>query len=190
MGVITIILLALCLSTDAFAVAVSNGIYSRHVTRKDAVSTAFTFGFFQGLMPLLGFTLGSTFHELISRFQHWVALLLLGAIGINMLADAVKDRKATEEACYSANVFTAKNLIMQGIATSIDALAAGISFAVLEFNIWITASLIGIITFFCCFLGVEIGKKFGSLLGTNARFIGGCILILIGLKIFFENQFL
>ncbi|MDF2510916.1 MAG: hypothetical protein K0S04_782 [Herbinix sp.] len=190
MGVITIILLALGLSTDAFAVAVSNGIYSKHITRKDAVSTAFTFGLFQGLMPVIGFTLGSTFHELISRFQHWVALFLLSAIGINMLVDALKDLKSAEESCYSTNVFTAKNLVMQGIATSIDALAAGISFAVLELNIWITASLIGIITFFCCFLGVEIGKRFGSLLGTNARLIGGCILILIGLKIFFENQFL
>ncbi len=190
MGVITIILLALGLSTDAFAVAVSNGIYSKHITRKDAILNALTFGLFQGIMPVIGFTLGSTFHELVSRFQHWLALFLLGAIGINMLLDALKDLKAKEEACYSTNVFTAKNLIMQGIATSIDALAAGISFAVLEQNVWGTAALIAIITFFCCFLGVEIGKKFGSLLGTNARFFGGCILILIGIKIFFENQFL
>lgn len=189
MGVFTIILLALGLSTDAFAVAVSNGIYSKHITRKDALYNALTFGLFQGLMPVAGFTLGSTFHELVSLFQHWVALFLLGAIGINMLLDAWKDLKSSDEACYGTNVFSVKNLAMQGIATSIDALAAGISFAVLELNIWITAILIAIITFFCCFLGVEIGKKFGSLLGTNARFFGGCILILIGVKIFIEHQF-
>ncbi len=190
MGIITVILLALGLSTDAFAVAVSNGIYGKHITRKDAVRTALTFGLFQGLMPVLGFALGTTFHELVSRFQHWIALLLLGAIGINMLVDALKDFHGAEENGCPVNVFTTKNLVMQGIATSIDALAAGISFAVLELNIGLSASLIGIITFFCCFLGVEIGKKCGSLLGTNARLIGGCILILTGVKIFFENQFL
>ncbi|HHV13568.1 MAG TPA: manganese efflux pump [Clostridiales bacterium] len=190
MGIITVILLALGLSTDAFAVALSNGIYGKNITRKDAVRTALTFGLFQGLMPVLGFALGTTFHELVSRFQHWIALLLLGAIGVNMLVDALKELHAVEENSCPVNVFTTKNLVMQGIATSIDALAAGISFAVLELNIGLSAPLIGIITFFCCLLGVEIGKKCGSLLGTRARLIGGCILIFIGVKIFFENQFL
>lgn len=188
MGFITLILLAFGLSADAFAVAVSDGICSHKVTRKDAFYTALTFGFFQGLMPVLGFTLGNTFSEVVDRYQHWIALLLLGAIGINMISEAYKEYKHPEEACAVNNIFRAKNLILQGIATSIDAMAAGVSLAVMDFNIFYAAILIGIITFICCFLGVEIGKRFGSMLGLSARFIGGSIIILIGLKIFIENQ--
>ncbi len=190
MDLLTLILLALGLSADAFAVAVTNGIVSHRVTKKDALKTALFFGFFQGLMPLIGFTLGTTFAEFICRFQHWVALILLGAIGANMLTEAIKDWKSTEGTCTIMNIFTPKNLILQGIATSIDALAAGISLAVLDINIVTSSLLIGVITFFLCGFGVYIGKKFGSLLGVRARFVGGFILIAIGLKIFIENQFL
>ncbi len=189
MDFITIVLLALGLSADAFAVAVTNGICSKNVTKKDALITAFTFGFFQALMPVLGFTLGITFSDFVSRFQHWIALFLLGAIGINMMSEVIKDWKSTEAACPLTNIFTAKNLIMQGIATSIDALAAGVSLAVLDINIFTSASLIGLITFCCCTLGVYIGKKFGTLLGLRARLVGGIILVALGLKIFIENQF-
>ena len=187
MDFITLLLLALGLAADAFAVAVTNGICSHKITKKDAYKTAFIFGFFQALMPVLGFILGKTFSEIICLYQHWVALLLLGAIGINMLTEAYKDRKNPNEANIT-NVFTPKNLIMQGIATSIDALACGVSLAVMQINIFYSASLIGLITFFCCILGVYIGKKFGTLLGLRARLVGGCILLLIGLKIFIENQ--
>ena len=188
MDFITLILLALALSADAFAVAVTDGICSSKVTKKDAFITALTFGVFQALMPVLGFALGHTFSEFVYRYQHWIALILLGAIGINMISEAIVDWKNPDNTCPT-NVFSAKNLIMQGIATSIDALAAGISLAVLKINIFSSASLIGLITFFCCLFGVYIGKKFGSLLGLRARLIGGCILLLIGLKIFVENQF-
>jgi putative Mn2+ efflux pump MntP len=140
-------------------------------------------------MPVLGFTLGNTFSEFVSRFQHWIALFLLGAIGINMLAEVVKDWKNPEASCPVTNVFSAKNLIMQGVATSIDALAAGISLAVLDINIFSSALIIGLITFFLCTIGVEIGKRFGSLLGLRARLVGGIILVALGLKIFIENQF-
>jgi putative Mn2+ efflux pump MntP len=190
MDFITLILLALGLSADAFAVSVTNGMCSRIITKKNALATAVTFGFFQGLMPLLGFILGKSFTEIISRFQHWLALFLLGAIGINMLVDAVKESKQPEESCKGKIIFTAKNLIIQGIATSIDALAAGVSFAVLKINIVSASLLIATVTFFCCALGVYIGKKFGALLGIRARLVGGIILIVLGLKIFIENQFL
>lgn len=189
MDFITLILLALCLSADAFAVAVTNGICSSKVSKKNALATAITFGFFQGLMPVLGFTLGKTFSEFVCRYQHWIALLLLGAIGVNMLIDAIKDSKNPEAPLGEKNIFTAKNLVMQGIATSIDALAAGVSLAVLKINIFSSAILIATITFFCCGLGIYIGKKFGNLLGLRARFVGGMILLVLGLKIFVEGQF-
>jgi putative Mn2+ efflux pump MntP len=189
MELITLLLLALCLAADAFAVSVSDGIYSNKVTKMNAISTACIFGFCQGFMPVLGFFLGRTFTEVISRFHHWIALFLLGAIGINLLSEAIKEWKNPEEFCAQKNIFSIKNLIMQGIATSIDALAAGVSFAVLEVNIFAAAFLISVITFICCGLGVVIGKKFGSILGLRARLLGGTMLIVIGLKLFIEHQF-
>ncbi len=192
MGFFTLLLLAFCLSADAFAVAVTDGMCDSEVTRQHAFFTALSFGFFQALMPVIGFCLGRSFYELISRYQHWVAFLLLSAIGINMLFDAKKEgRKAPElEICEFANLFSAKSLIMQGIATSIDALAAGVSIAALKINIFTAAALIGLITFVLCIIGVEIGKRFGSLLGLRAKVIGGIVLIGIGTKILLENQFL
>lgn len=189
MNYLDLILLALGLTADAFAVSVTNGICSRKVSKKDALATAFTFGFFQALMPVLGFLLGTAFSSVVKRYQHWIALILLGAIGFNMLSDACKEWKHPEVSCKTTNVFSARNLIPQGIATSIDALAAGVSLTVLDINIYWSAFIIGSITFCCCALGVYIGKKFGSLLGIRARLVGSIILILLGIKIFVENQF-
>lgn len=191
MDFITLLLLAFGLSADAFAVSVTNGMCSSKVTKKHALLTALTFGFFQALMPVLGYVLGNTLADIVSRFQHWIALLLLGAIGVNMLADAIKEWKSSEAlVCTTLNIFTAKNLILQGLATSIDALAAGVSIAVLNINILASALIIGVITFLLCTIGVYIGKRFGAILGSRAKLIGGIVLIGIGLKIFIENQFL
>lgn len=187
MGFITLFLLALGLSTDAFAVSITNGMCSCRINKKNAFATAFTFGLFQALMPVLGFTLGRTFSDVIHRFQHWVALLLLAAIGMNMILDSFKEEKQAEGCCNNTNIFTPKNLVLQGIATSIDALAVGVSFAVMQLNIVFAALFIGIVTFCCCSIGIFIGSKFGSLLGARAKLIGGIILILIGFKIFFEQ---
>lgn len=189
MDLYTLIILALGLSADAFAVSISNGICSRKVTKRDALITALFFGFFQALMPVLGYILGNTFSGIVSRYQHWIALFLLGAIGINMLSEAISEEKHSEDGCQVNNIFTIRNLIMQGVATSIDALAAGVSLAVLNLNIFTSALLIGSVTFIFCASGVYIGKKFGSLLGLRARLLGGSILILLGLKIFIQNQF-
>ncbi len=191
MDFITLVLLALSLAADAFAVSVTNGMCSSKVTKKHALLTALTFGAFQSLMPVLGFVLGNTFAEFVFRCQHWIALLLLGAIGINMLSDAVKEGKSPNELiCSTQNVFRAKNLILQGFATSIDALAAGVSLAVLNINIMTSAIIIGIITFLLCAVGIYIGKRFGAILGFRAKILGGIILIGIGARIFIENQFL
>jgi putative Mn2+ efflux pump MntP len=190
MDIISLLLLALGLSADAFAVSVTDGICSFKVSKKDALLTAGIFGFFQALMPVLGYILGTTFSGIVNRYQHWIALFLLGAIGVNMLAEAFKEWRNPEETCLATNIFTLKNLIMQGIATSIDALAAGVSCAVLNINIVTSALIIGIITFLLCAPGVYIGKRFGSLLKLRARLVGSVILILLGVKIFIENQFL
>lgn len=187
MDSITLILIALSLSADAFAVAVTNGICSKRTSKCNLLSTAFTFGFLQGLMPMLGFALGKGFSDLISRYQHFVALFLLAAIGINMLVEAVKEGRHPENSMPDRSIFSAKNLLLQGIATSIDALAIGVSFSALQVNILFASILIGAVTFFCCAFGVYIGKRFGKLLGVRARLIGGILLLLIGLRIFFEN---
>ncbi len=187
MDLITRMLIGLGLSADAFAVAVTNGICSNRTNKKNVLATAVTFGFFQGLMPLLGFYLGKTFADIICRYQHYVALFLLTAIGINMITDAARERKQPEDICIVRNIYTARNLILQGIATSIDALAVGVSFAAMKVNIITASLLIGVITFFCCFLGVCIGKRFGALLGLRARLVGGILLIVIGLRIFAEK---
>lgn len=187
MDLLTQILLGFCLATDAFAVSITNGICSCKITKRNIFATAITFGAFQGIMPVLGYTLGNSFTDVISRYQHFIALFLLSAIGLNMIVDAVKDVKHPDGECVSKSIFTAKNLIIQGIATSIDALAVGVSLAAIDANITTTSILIGIITFLCCALGVYIGRKFGVLLGIRAKFGGGILLILIGIKIFLEN---
>lgn len=190
MDFITLFLLAFGLAADAFAVSVTNGMCSCKITRRHAVLTALTFGFFQALMPVLGFVLGNTFAEIVSRFQHWIALLLLSAIGVNMLTDAMKESKTPEvQICTTLNTFRAKNLILQGIATSIDALAAGVSIAVLNINILTAALIIGFITFLLCTIGIYIGKRFGTILGFRAKILGSIVLFGIGVKIFIENQF-
>ncbi len=187
MGLLTIFLLALGLSTDAFAVAVSNGMCSCEIRKKNAAATAIVFGFFQALMPVIGYYLGYSFYEFISRFQHWIALFLLSAIGFNMMMEALTERNHPEESCCSNHVFTSRNLILQGIATSIDALAAGVSFVAMQVNIVKASLLIGTTTFLCCYTGVYIGNKFGTILGIRARLFGGIILILLGIKLFLQH---
>lgn len=188
MDLLTQILLGFCLAADAFAVSITNGMCSKHITIKNVFFTAFTFGGFQAIMPILGYVLGSTFTNIISRYQHYIALILLGAIGIDMIIDAVREYKHPENVCKVKNVFSAGNLIIQGIATSIDALAIGVSLAAINANIVSTSLLIGIITFACCAFGVYIGRKFGLLLGIRARLGGGILLIFIGIKIFIEHM--
>lgn len=186
MDLITQILLGFCVATDAFAVSITNGMCSSRITKRNVLSTAFTFGLFQGIMPIMGFFLGHSFTNAISRYQHFIALFLLSAIGINMIVDAIKDIKNPDNICNAKDIFSAKNLIIQGIATSIDALAVGVSLAAIAANINSTSFLIGIITFLCCAFGVYIGRKFGMLLGIRAKLGGGILLILIGAKIFIE----
>lgn len=188
MDFLTLVFLAVGLAMDAFAVSITNGLCYPHLKTKHALFDGLTFGFFQMIMPIIGYFIGSTFSFAIRAVDHWIALILLCFIGGNMVREAVTQLRHPE--CPSnRSAFNAKLLFVQGIATSIDALAIGVSFAVMDVSIITAAVLIGIITFGFSFGGIFIGKKFGGLLKEKAEIIGGFILIFIGIKIFIEHMF-
>jgi putative Mn2+ efflux pump MntP len=185
MTILEIILIGIGLSMDAFAVSITNGLCCTDLKRPQMLSTAVCFGLFQGLMPVIGFFLGKAFEVYICAFDHWIALVLLGYIGGKMILDAVRGEEASGE--YP---LTLKLLITQGIATSIDALAVGVSFAALpDVNIWTAAVLICCTTFAFSLVGVVFGKRVSSKLGSRAQLAGGIILVGIGVKIFAEHMF-
>ena len=187
MDLLTLFLIAVGLSMDAFAVSVSDGMCYPDMPRKRALAIAGAFGLFQGIMPAAGYFAGNAFASLISGFDHWVALILLAAIGGNMIREAVGEMKHPEE--ETCRVFTWKLLLAQAVATSIDALAVGISFAMLSANIFYAASFIAVVTFTLSLIGVVAGRRFGGLLRQKAEIVGGLILIGIGVKIFIEHTF-
>ncbi len=186
MGTTTLFLIALGLSMDAFAVSISNGMCYRNFGAKQAVSCSFAFGLFQMLMPIVGYFAGRSFSDIIQSADHWIALLLLGVIGGKMVWDGIQELRSPES-CGPEKVFSFRILVLQAVATSIDALAIGIGFAVMKVNILTAASFIGCITFLCCLVGNRLGRRFGLILGTRAEILGGCILVGIGIKIFAEH---
>ena len=179
----TLLMIAIGLSMDAFAVSVTNGLCYNKADKKHALYIALTFGIFQGLMAVIGYYLGSTVSSKISDIGHFVAFIILSAIGVKMIFEAVKEND--KKNCKTIIEF--KELMIQGVATSIDSLAVGLGFSVLSINIWYSSSIIGIVTFIICFAGVLLGKKFGCYLKKKAVITGGIILILIGIKILLEN---
>ena len=182
----TLFFLALGLAMDASAVSISNVLCYRNIRKKQIIITALTFGVFQGLMPVIGFYVGRVFSSVVSSLDHWIALILLGFIGGSMIVESIKEFK-NMELCKTKKDFTLRTLLLQGIATSIDALAVGVSFSFLKTNIAIASLFIGVITFICCLIGAAVGKKFGAYLKEWAKIFGGTILILIGIKIFLEH---
>lgn len=187
MGFLTLFLIALGLAMDAFAVSVSNGICHRNAGGRQALAAGLTFGLFQAGMPLLGYFAGSTISGAMEALDHWIALILLSFIGVNMIKEAVKELRRPEERDCRKETGGLKALLLQGVATSIDAFAVGVGFAFLNTNIFTAVALIGVITFCTSFAGVFVGKKFGSLFKQKAEIFGGCILIFIGVKIFLEH---
>lgn len=185
---ITLIFVALGLAMDAFAVSISNSMCFKDLHKKQGVLTSLSFGIFQALMPVAGYIAGRGFSNVVSRIDHWIALVLLGIIGGKMIYDGIKDLRAGES-CAAGAHFTYKVMLVQAVATSIDALAVGISFAALEVNILYAAMFIGAITFVCCLVGHILGKKMGGAIGEKAEILGGIILVFIGLKIFIEHMF-
>lgn len=185
MGIFEIILLSIGLAMDATAVSMTNGMNDTQMKIKKIALIGLTFGIFQALMPLLGYLFGTLFVEFIEQIDHWIALVLLGFLGFQMLREGFsKDEE--EEKNKKLGV---KMLLVQGVATSIDALAVGVSFASLKVNIVFAVLSIGIITTILSMCGVYIGKKFGDLLKNKASILGGIILISIGIKIFIEHMF-
>ena len=185
MGFFELLLLAVGLSMDAFAVSVCKGLSMKKADLRGAFTCGIWFGGFQALMPTIGFFLGTLFADAIVAFDHWVAFGLLGIIGFNMLKEAFsKDEE--EETCGCDLSF--KTMLVMAIATSIDALAVGISLAMAgNVNIWVAILLIGFTTFSFSALGVKIGNVFGSRFEQKAQIAGGAILILLGLKILLEH---
>ncbi|WP_326908593.1 manganese efflux pump MntP [Sedimentibacter sp. MB31-C6] len=190
MGLITLLFTSLGLSMDACAVSITNGMCYNNIQKKQVLVTAFIFGFFQALMPIIGYQIGSTFSDFITFLDHWIALILLGIIGGKMICEAIKELKYPEACLTSTKILTFKTLILQAIATSIDALAVGISFSIMKVDIIIAALSIGIITFFNSVIGSNLGKRFGEKFKQKAEILGGTILIIIGVKIFLEHTIL
>lgn len=191
MSFVAIFMTAIALSMDAFAVSVTKGMTLRKLTKKMGVKIALAFGIFQGGMPLIGWLLGISFESYIKSVDHWIALGLLGFLGARMVMEFVKSRKEDElelEAGITVEEeLSDKELLMLSIATSIDALAVGISFAFLNVSIVPAAFTICLITFLVCLVGVYLGKRIGDTFSSYAELVGGLVLILIGVNIFNEH---
>lgn len=182
MGLIEVILIGIGLAMDAFAVSICKGLSMKKMKWKNAIIVGLYFGGFQALMPFVGYVLGIGFEEKIRNIDHWVAFILLVFIGINMIKDSFNENdKETDE-----NI-DFKTMVILAIATSIDALAVGITFAFLDVNIILAVSIIGIVTFIISSLGVKVGNIFGDKYEAKAEITGGVILILIGVKILLEH---
>lgn len=182
MDLLTLLTLAVGLAMDAFAVSICKGLVMREKVLKKGIIVGLWFGGFQALMPTIGFFLGTQFKDQITSIDHWIAFVLLGLIGINMVKEALSNDE--EQADDSIAV---KEMFMLAVATSIDALAVGITFAFLNVHIVSAASMIGVCTFLISFAGVKIGNIFGTKYKSKAELAGGIILILLGFKILFEH---
>lgn len=202
MNIIIIVFTAFALAMDAFAVSVSKGMTLKNLTKGTAIKIALFFGGFQAAMPLIGWVLGISFQGYIKAIDHWIALILLTILGEKMIYEFYENRKesANEGNEIVSEISTTldaeennkselsnKELTTLAIATSIDALAIGVSFAFLNVNILSSSLIIGIITFVVCFIGVIAGKKIGGIFKDYAELVGGIILIIIGINIFNEH---
>lgn len=183
MDIFTLFTLAVGLSMDAFAVSICKGLATKKLSIKHMVIAGLWFGGFQGLMPTIGFFLGVQFKDKITAIDHWIAFILLGVIGLNMVRESLDK----EESCPVGGM-DAKTMFPLAVATSIDALAVGVTFAFLDVNIGMAAGFIGVITFICSAIGVKVGNIFGSKYKSKAELAGGVILILLGLKILLEHM--
>lgn len=181
MGFIELLLIAVGLSMDAFAVSVCKGLSVKKVGMKHAALAGLYFGGFQFLMPVIGYLLGFRFESVIENVDHWVAFVLLAFIGGNMIKESFGKAEELNDD------FGVKTMLLMAIATSIDALAVGITFAFLEVQILPAAGLIGVTTFLLSFVGIYIGNAFGTRYKSKAELAGGIILVVIGVKILLEH---
>ena len=185
MSIIEIALIGVGLAMDAFAVSICKGLAMRRMNYKKAIIIAAFFGVFQALMPALGYVLGTTFANKIAAIDHWIAFILLALIGANMIKEALS---SDDDECQDDSLRLGV-LIMLSIATSIDALAVGITFAFFNVSLLLSVSMIGIITFIICVIGVKVGNVFGEKYKSKAELAGGLILIVMGAKILIDHLF-
>ena len=185
MSIIEIALIGVGLAMDAFAVSICKGLAMRRMNYKKAIIIAAFFGVFQALMPALGYVLGTTFANKIAAIDHWIAFILLALIGANMIKEALS---SDDDECQDDSLRLG-DLIMLSIATSIDALAVGITFAFFNVSLLLSVSMIGIITFIICVIGVKVGNVFGEKYKSKAELAGGLILIVMGAKIIIDHLF-
>ena len=181
MGIITILLIAVGLAMDSLAVSISGGIVMRPFCTRQSLRLALTMGGFQGGMTLLGWLMGVSFSSYITTFDHWIAFILLGFLGGKMIYESFEEEETT------ISSFSTKTLLTLGVATSIDALAVGVSMAFLKTSIYFPAFIIGFVTFALSLIGVIGGYRFGKIKGINVELFGGIILIAIGVKILIEH---
>jgi len=181
-SIIVLFLLALALSMDCFAVAVAVGFSNKDLKKSKILFISVVFGIAHFVMPLLGWFIGNTFKSYIERFDHWIAFFLLFIIGVKMLANSFKKG---EERSFSLNKGVV--ILLLAIATSIDALIVGLSLALFNYHLLVSASIISVTAFVITFIGFVTGRKFGCYCGKNAELFGAIILILIGFKILFEH---
>lgn len=184
MGFIELLVLAIGLSMDAFAVAICKGLATGNVKLKHMTVTGLWFGGFQALMPFIGFFLGDVFGKYVTSIDHWIAFILLGAIGANMVKESLSKEEETNE-CNDCFAF--KTMLVMAVATSIDAFAAGITISVKNGNIFTAIILIGVTTFLFSAFGVKFGSISGEKYKSKAECFGGIVLILLGLKILLED---
>ena len=182
MGLWELLLLGIGLSMDAFAVSVCKGLAVQRADKKTALVCGLWFGFFQALMPVIGFFLGRLFADAIEAVDHWVAFGLLSIVGANMIKEALEEGEGQADPDLSV-----KAMLPLAVATSIDALAVGVSLAMAEVNIWTAVSLIGVTTFLLSAAGAAVGGVFGRKYEKKAEIFGGVTLIFLGLKILLEN---
>ncbi|MBN1108257.1 MAG: manganese efflux pump [Bacteroidales bacterium] len=183
MDLITIFAIALGLSFDTFAVSLSFGVVQSRIIFREAVRVALVMAFFQAGLLIIGSFIGSLMSSFVKAADHWVALILLAFLGVRMIAEAITRKEEERRRDYTRT----PELIAASIGTSIDALAVGISFALLDFRIWFSGVVIGIITFLAAMTAIRIGKSAGKRLGYRVEIMGGLILIAIGIKIFIEH---
>jgi putative Mn2+ efflux pump MntP len=182
MGILEIVLIGIGLAMDAFAVSICKGLSMKKLDMKKAFIIALYFGVFQAGMPVIGYFLGASFQSIVTNIDHWIAFILLIFIGGNMIKESFdkEDDKKNDDVSF-------KTMFILAVATSIDALAIGVTLAFMQTNLLFSISIIGIITFVLSLLGVKIGNKFGDKFQNKAEFAGGVILILIGIKILLEG---
>ncbi|MBP3426418.1 MAG: manganese efflux pump [Rikenellaceae bacterium] len=183
MSFVELLIIAVGLAMDAFAVSVCKGLSVRRVRVSQALTAGVWFGGFQALMPVAGWLLGVSFAEAVESVDHWVAFVLLGVIGGNMIREAV----SAQEECEHDSDFSPRAMLPMAVATSIDAMAVGVSFAFLRVSMWQAATIIGVVTFALSAVGVALGSRLGCRFKQRAELVGGVILVLMGVKILVEH---